>query len=193
MDGLKLLTKAHAAGLTVEARGNELVVKGPKRAEAIAKELLAHKAMVLAALAAATQTTPRQQPAQSRPRILPQRPTRADSPQAVTNGLQWPTRPHKMHHHILGRRLRWTDKSQHYRIEVFPEDGDPRFIVLLNGSDRVIGRCRRLRAAQSFCRHHFKRNERKSCVYQRGKRVAAGDAKEKTGTSYCARRQAVLV
>jgi hypothetical protein len=51
MDGLKLLTKAQSAGLIVEAQGDRLIIKGPKTAGAIAKELLANKAAVLAALA----------------------------------------------------------------------------------------------------------------------------------------------
>ena len=46
--------------------------------------------------------------------------------------LQWPKQPSKSRHHILGRRLRWTDRSKHYRIERFPDDGDPVFIVLFN-------------------------------------------------------------
>jgi hypothetical protein len=46
--------------------------------------------------------------------------------------LQWPKQPSKSRHNILGRRLRWTDRSQRYRIERFPDDGDPVFIVLFN-------------------------------------------------------------
>lgn len=50
MDGMKLIDEARAAGLTVTALGNRLLIRGPRRAEAIAQRLLAHKAEVLAAL-----------------------------------------------------------------------------------------------------------------------------------------------
>jgi hypothetical protein len=35
--------------------------------------------------------------------------------------LQWPVRPQKTQHHILGSRLRWTEKGKRYQIEKFPE------------------------------------------------------------------------
>ncbi len=50
MDGLILLNKAQSAGLTVEAQGDRLFIKGPKRAEAVAKELIDRKTVVMAAL-----------------------------------------------------------------------------------------------------------------------------------------------
>ena len=50
MDGLILLIEARAAGLIVLADGDRLVIRGPKSADAVARRLLAHKAMVLAAL-----------------------------------------------------------------------------------------------------------------------------------------------
>ena len=52
MQGLELLTRARAAGVTVEVQGSELVVRGPKRAKAIGIELIQHKAAVMAALGA---------------------------------------------------------------------------------------------------------------------------------------------
>lgn len=77
--------------------------------------------------------------------------------------LQWPKRPSKSRHHILGRRLRWTDRSGLYRIERFPEDGDPVFIVLFNGGDwRVIGHHRKLKAAKRYCQAHSRETERKT-------------------------------
>ena len=51
MDGLTLLRRAQDAGLTVEAEGDTLVIRGPKRAESVARLLLDHKPDVLAALA----------------------------------------------------------------------------------------------------------------------------------------------
>jgi hypothetical protein len=51
MDALNLLAKARAAALTVRAEGDQLVISGPKRAEAVALLLLKHKAAVMAALA----------------------------------------------------------------------------------------------------------------------------------------------
>lgn len=51
MDGLTALARARAAGLAVTADGDRLTVRGPKRLEPLARELLARKAEVLAALA----------------------------------------------------------------------------------------------------------------------------------------------
>ena len=63
--------------------------------------------------------------------------------------LQWPKQPSKSRHNILGRRLRWTDRSKRYRIERFPDDGDPVFIVLFNdGAWRVMSHHRKLRPAK---------------------------------------------
>ena len=50
MDSLNLLTIAREAGLTVRADGDRLVVRGPRAAEALAREVLEHKAEVMAAL-----------------------------------------------------------------------------------------------------------------------------------------------
>lgn len=51
MDGVTLLMEAEAAGLTVLADGDRLRVRGPRCAEHVAKQLLAHKPAVLCALA----------------------------------------------------------------------------------------------------------------------------------------------
>jgi hypothetical protein len=53
MDGLMLLRRARDAGLKVEAAGDKLMVRGPKRAEAVVKLLAQHKAEVLAVLSPA--------------------------------------------------------------------------------------------------------------------------------------------
>jgi hypothetical protein len=50
MDGINLLHEARAAGLEVRADGDRLVVRGPRSAEAMALQLLAHKREVLQAL-----------------------------------------------------------------------------------------------------------------------------------------------
>ncbi len=50
MDGLSLLEEASAAGLKVRRDGDRLVVRGPRDAEALARELLSHKAAVFTAL-----------------------------------------------------------------------------------------------------------------------------------------------
>ena len=79
--------------------------------------------------------------------------------------LQWPKQPSKSRHHILGRRLRWTDRSKRYRIERFPDDGDPIFIVLVNdGGWRVIAHRRKLRPAKLCCHTHHRETERKTHV-----------------------------
>jgi hypothetical protein len=57
MDGLALLQQARAAGLAVRAEGDRLCVRGPRRAEALVRLLLDHKAEVLAALAPAAPVT----------------------------------------------------------------------------------------------------------------------------------------
>jgi hypothetical protein len=53
MDGLSLLRRASDAGLRVEAAGDKLLIRGPKRAEPLVKLLAQHKPVVLAALALA--------------------------------------------------------------------------------------------------------------------------------------------
>lgn len=50
MDGVTLLKKARTAGLTVQADGDRLIVRGPRHAESLARELLAHKHLVLKVL-----------------------------------------------------------------------------------------------------------------------------------------------
>jgi hypothetical protein len=50
MDGVAVLTRARAAGLTVVADGDRLAVKGPKSVAAVARQVLAAKAAVLAVL-----------------------------------------------------------------------------------------------------------------------------------------------
>ena len=54
MDAVALLRRAQEVGLRVEPMGDRLVVRGPKRAEAVVDLLAAHKAEVLAALAPAS-------------------------------------------------------------------------------------------------------------------------------------------
>ena len=49
---LTLLDRAESAGLSVMARGTQLVIKGPKRAAAIVQELILQKAAVLGMLSA---------------------------------------------------------------------------------------------------------------------------------------------
>lgn len=50
MDGVRLLHRAWAAGLSVAAVGDRLVIRGPRHAEGLARHLLANKTSVLAAL-----------------------------------------------------------------------------------------------------------------------------------------------
>jgi hypothetical protein len=50
VDVVSLLERAAAAGLKVSREGDRLVVRGPKSAESLAKELLRHKPAVIAAL-----------------------------------------------------------------------------------------------------------------------------------------------
>jgi hypothetical protein len=50
MDGLSLLHEARAAGLVVTAEGETLRIVGPKRADSLARRLLAHKAELMHAL-----------------------------------------------------------------------------------------------------------------------------------------------
>ena len=79
----------------------------------------------------------------------------------VKNVLKWPKRPSKSQHRTLGKRQRWTTKCQRYRIERFPDDGDPVFIVMAedDGGWRVLGHNRRLTAAQKRCQTHARKNE----------------------------------
>lgn len=50
MDGVRLLADAQAAGLRVETAGKQVVVRGPKRLEPLARQLLDHKPTVTVAL-----------------------------------------------------------------------------------------------------------------------------------------------
>ncbi len=50
MDGLNLLDRARLAGLKVRADGDRVVVRGRRSQEHLARELLAHKAEVMAEL-----------------------------------------------------------------------------------------------------------------------------------------------
>jgi hypothetical protein len=58
MDGLTLLRRAHDVGLRLEAAGDKLVIRGPKRAEPVVKLLAQHKREVLAALAGIARAKP---------------------------------------------------------------------------------------------------------------------------------------
>ena len=58
--GIDLLVQAKAAGLTVQAAGGRLSVRGPRTHESLIRQLIEHKQDVLAALATAPQpATPR--------------------------------------------------------------------------------------------------------------------------------------
>ena len=50
MDGVELLESARAAGLEVHLDGDRLVIRGPKTAEPIARQLLRTKTVVLEAI-----------------------------------------------------------------------------------------------------------------------------------------------
>ena len=100
---------------------------------------------------------------------------RITTPVKMKNILQWPSRASKDRHHILGLRLRWTEKSQRYQIEKFPNDGDPICIVMVRDDDdefptaspwRPIAQRRGLTAAKKYCEKHFKQKERKAHVRQ---------------------------
>lgn len=57
MDGLVLLERARAAGLTVHVDAGHLVVRGPKSAGELAHQLLANKEALIAQLSAARPPT----------------------------------------------------------------------------------------------------------------------------------------
>jgi hypothetical protein len=59
MDAVALLRRAQEVGLRVEPIGDKLVVRGPRRGEAVVKLLASHKAEVLAALAPGASTSER--------------------------------------------------------------------------------------------------------------------------------------
>ena len=67
MDGLTLIAEARAAGLSVAAQGGRLVLRGPRRAGAMARRLLEHKADVMAALARDRTPTEAERPEQQPP------------------------------------------------------------------------------------------------------------------------------
>ena len=88
--------------------------------------------------------------------------------------LQWPKRASKLRHRILGRRLRWTDRSERYRVERFPDDGAPIFIVLVNdGGWRVIDHRRKLRAAKHACHTHSRQTMKEKPRVRRNRAAVA--------------------
>jgi hypothetical protein len=56
MDDMKMLAEARLAGLTVRAEGGRLIVRGPRRLEAMARRLLSRKAELLKLLPGADET-----------------------------------------------------------------------------------------------------------------------------------------
>ncbi len=60
MGGLSVLSRARLAGLRVEMNGDGLVVRGPRRLDALAREVLAHKAEVIERLAAQVEPAKRE-------------------------------------------------------------------------------------------------------------------------------------
>lgn len=83
---------------------------------------------------------------------------------------KWPKRPRQLNHPILGKRERWNEATGAYRVERFPDDGDPRFIALAAtkaqnstmNAFRVIGRHHTLKAAQRACKLHLRIQARKA-------------------------------
>jgi hypothetical protein len=75
----------------------------------------------------------------------------------------WPKRPRVLHHPILERRQRWTEKGGMLRVERFPDDGDPRYISLVaySGVFRIAGRHHTLRAAIRDCQSQARVHARK--------------------------------
>jgi hypothetical protein len=59
MDAVALLHRAQEVGLRIEPIDDKLLIRGPKRAEAVVELLAAHKAEVLAALAVGASTSER--------------------------------------------------------------------------------------------------------------------------------------
>ena len=59
MDAVALLHRAQEVGLRIEPMGDKLLIRGPRRAEAVVKLLGAHKGEVLAALARGASTSER--------------------------------------------------------------------------------------------------------------------------------------
>src|SRR5260370_27452978 len=51
MDGLGLLVQAREAGLKVDVQGDRLVIRGPRRAEPLARLLIEHKPLIMRTLA----------------------------------------------------------------------------------------------------------------------------------------------
>jgi hypothetical protein len=67
--------------------------------------------------------------------------------------LLWPRQPSRTAHAILGKRLRWTDSTRQFRIERFPDDGNPVFCACYLDDDhyRPFSHHRTLSAAKHEC------------------------------------------
>jgi hypothetical protein len=70
MDSLTLLTVAREAGLTVRVDGDKLIVRGPRAAEALALQVLEHKAEVVRAMAGITPISPSADPVRSNHEVV---------------------------------------------------------------------------------------------------------------------------
>src|SRR5437763_13218986 len=58
MGGMMLLDRARAAGLSIAIKGDRLVVRGPRRAEPIVRELMDRKAEILGLLVEVPEPAP---------------------------------------------------------------------------------------------------------------------------------------
>jgi hypothetical protein len=92
MEGLTLLRDARAAGLSLARDGDKLVIRGPRRAEAVAQRLLSRKVELIEALADATEWPARHREALTHWRAL--------QPEHEAGRLAWgelQDRWHKLH------------------------------------------------------------------------------------------------
>src|ERR1035437_3225440 len=88
MDSLALLTDARAAGLTISAEGDRLIIRGPKSAERYAVDLLARKAEIVTLLAAETlPPLPAEVPTPAPPAVLIALPEPNLCPRCHTQGV----------------------------------------------------------------------------------------------------------
>jgi hypothetical protein len=108
MDGLTLLRRTHEAGLKVAVEGDKLVIRGPKRAEPVARLLIECKLEVMAALALGTIDCPYASEVTCAAASDRRNAESADKSAHVTNPRWWRNlfAERAAHYELGGKRLR---------------------------------------------------------------------------------------
>jgi hypothetical protein len=122
-----LLDRARAAGLSITTDGDRIIVCGPRRADALARELIAHKVEVMAELAALALV-------EAAPAATPSRDDQAKPAEAATEPdpcpwrkvlpgwpVEWRERWGRRANELAESGIRWPDDEAKAFVEVLAE------------------------------------------------------------------------